>query len=62
VEIIMLTVDQKRQELVSFELDWFHNNGTEEDIVNVMRYVDALYNSYTDKEIDKQYETKYSKE
>jgi hypothetical protein len=58
----MLTVDQKRQELVSFELDWFHNNGTEEDIVNVMRYVDALYNSYTDKEIDKQYETKYSKE
>ena len=58
----MLTVDQKRQELVAFELDWFHNNGTEKDIVNVMRYIDALYNSYTDKEIDKQYETKYSKE
>ena len=58
----MLTVDQKRQELVAFELDWFHNNGTEEDIVNVMRYIDALYNSYTDKEIDKQYDIKYSKE
>lgn len=60
----MLTIAQKRENLVAFELHWLSSesvgdNVTDTDIDQVMRYIDALYTSYTDAEIARQYSLKF---
>lgn len=57
----MLTIQQMRENLVSYELDFIRsesNTITEKDIISSMRYIDALYRSYTDEGIRKIYSIK----
>lgn len=58
----MTSFEEKRQALVQYELEWLRSNydvATDNDIKNIMLYIDALYTSYAVLQTIKLYESKF---